>query len=121
MSVEVGLTLRVAEAKPRDVGRGIARIDPQDLEKIGAEVGDIIQVEGKRKTAAKVMPAYPEDREKSVIQMDGLLRGNAQVSLDEKVMVQKTSFLPARSLHLFRLSCRPSARQWTLRLRPRSF
>ncbi len=96
MSVDaVVLTLRVAEAKPRDVGRGIARIDPQELEKIGAEIGDIIQVEGKRKTAAKVMPTYPEDRGKSLIQMDGLLRGNAQSSLDEKVMVQKTSFLPA--------------------------
>ena len=69
------LTLRVAEAKPRDVGRGIARLDPQDLEKIGAEVGDIIQIEGKRKTAAKVMPAYPEDRGKSLIQMDGLSAG----------------------------------------------
>jgi transitional endoplasmic reticulum ATPase len=94
------LTLRVAEAKPRDVGRGIARIDPQDLEKIGAEVGDVIQVEGKRKTAAKVMPAYSEDRGKSLIQMDGLLRGNAQVSLDEKVTVQKTSFLPADKIVL---------------------
>jgi transitional endoplasmic reticulum ATPase len=94
------LTLRVAEAKPRDVGRGIARLDPHDLEKIGAEVGDIIQVEGKRKTAAKVMPAYPEDRGKSLIQMDGLLRGNAQVSLDEKVTVQKTSFLPAEKIVL---------------------
>ena len=48
------LTLRIAEAKAKDVGRGIARIDPQDLEKIGAEVGDIIQIEGKRKTVAKV-------------------------------------------------------------------
>jgi hypothetical protein len=94
------LTLRVAEAKPRDVGRGIARIDPQDLGKISAEVGDVIQVEGKRKTAAKVMPAYPEDRGKSLIQMDGLLRGNAQVSLDEKVTVQKTSFLPADKMVL---------------------
>jgi transitional endoplasmic reticulum ATPase len=94
------LTLRVAEAKPRDVGRGIARIDPQDMEKIGAEVGDIIQVKGKRKTAAKVMPAYPEDRGKSFIQMDGLLRGNAQVSLDEKLTVQKTSFLPADKIVL---------------------
>jgi transitional endoplasmic reticulum ATPase len=94
------LTLRVAEAKPRDVGRGIARIDPHDLEKIGAEVGDIIQVEGKRNTAAKVMPAYSEDRGKSLIQMDGLLRGNAQVSLDEKVTVQKTSFLPADKIVL---------------------
>jgi transitional endoplasmic reticulum ATPase len=104
VSVEVGLTLRVAEAKPRDVGRGIARIDPQDLEKIGAEVGDIIQVEGKRKTAAKVMPAYPGDRGKSLIQMDGLLRGNAQVSLDEKVTVQKTSFLPADKIVLHPLT-----------------
>jgi transitional endoplasmic reticulum ATPase len=100
VTVEAGLTLRVAEAKPRDVGRGIARIDPQDLEKMGAEVGDIIQVEGKRKTAAKVMPAYPEDREKSLIQIDGLLRGNAQVSLDEKVTVQKTSFSPADKIVL---------------------
>jgi transitional endoplasmic reticulum ATPase len=94
------LALRVAEAKPRDVGRGIARIDPHDLEKIGAEVGDIILLEGKRKTAAKVMPAYLEDRGKSLIQMDGLLRGNAQVSLDEKVTVQKTSFLPADKIVL---------------------
>jgi transitional endoplasmic reticulum ATPase len=94
------LSLRVAEAKPRDVGRGIARLDPHDLEQIGAEVGDIIQVEGKRKTAAKVMPAYPEDRGKSLIQMDGLLRGNAQVSLDEKVTLQRTSFLPAEKIVL---------------------
>ena len=76
------LALRIAEAKAKDVGRGIARIDPQDIEKIDAEVGDIIQIEGKRKTVAKVMPAYPEDRGKSLIQMDGLLRSNAQVSLD---------------------------------------
>src|SRR4030042_2799266 len=94
------MPLRVAEAKPRDVGRGIARLDPYDLEKIGAEVGDIVQIEGKRKTAAKVMPAYPDDRGKSLIQMDGLSRGNAQVSLDEKVTVQKTSFLPAEKIVL---------------------
>jgi transitional endoplasmic reticulum ATPase len=89
------LTLRVAEAKAKDAGRGIARIDPADLERIGAEVGDIIQIEGKRRAVAKAMPAYPEDRGKSVIQMDGLLRGNAQVSLDERVAVRKTSCSPA--------------------------
>jgi transitional endoplasmic reticulum ATPase len=92
--------LRVAEAKARDVGRGIARIDPQDVERIGAEVGDIIQIEGKRNTVAKVMPAYPEDRGKSLIQMDGLLRSNAQVSLDEKVNVQRTSCSPADKIVL---------------------
>jgi len=94
------LTLRVAEAKPRDVGRGIARIDPGDFEKIDVDVGDIIQIEGKRKTVAKVMPAYPEDRGKSIIQIDGLLRSNAQSSLDEKVTVQKISYSPAEKIVL---------------------
>ena len=94
------LVLRVGEAKPKDVGRGIARIDPQDLERLSAQVGDVIQIEGKRKTVAKVMPAYPEDRGKSLVQMDGLLRGNAQVSLDEKINVQKTSCLPADKIVL---------------------
>ena len=94
------LTLRVGEAKPKDVGRGIARIDPQDLERLGADVGAVIQIEGKRRTVAKVMPAYSEDRGRSLIQIDGLLRGNAQVSLDEKVNVQKTSCLPADKIVL---------------------
>ena len=94
------LTLRVAEAKARDVGRGIVRIDPQDLDNIGAETGDIVEIEGKRRTVAKAMPAYPEDRGKSLIQMDGLLRGNAQVSLDEKVKIQKTTFSSAEKIVL---------------------
>jgi transitional endoplasmic reticulum ATPase len=84
------IVLRVAEAKTRDVGRGIVRVDPQDLEKLGAELGDIVEIEGKRKAVARVMPAYPEDRGKSQIQMDGLVRGNSQVSLDERVNLRKT-------------------------------
>jgi transitional endoplasmic reticulum ATPase len=112
LSIDVKpLALRVAEAKPRDVGRGIARLDPQDLTQIGAEVGDILQIEGKRKTVAKVMPAYPEDRGKSLIQMDGIMRGNAQVSLDEKVNVQKTSFSPAEKVVLSPLTLVQSIKQ----------
>jgi transitional endoplasmic reticulum ATPase len=79
---------------------------------LGAEVGEVIQIEGKRKTVAKVMPAYPEDRGKSLIQMDGLLRGNAQVSLNEKVTVQKTSCSPADKIILSPLTLtRPLSRE----------
>ncbi|MEN6349653.1 MAG: CDC48 family AAA ATPase [Syntrophomonas sp.] len=85
------MILRVTETKPRDVGRGIARLDPKDLEIIGAGVGDIIEITGKNKTVAKAMPTYSEDRGKSILQIDGLMRRNAQVSLDEKVTVSKTS------------------------------
>jgi len=94
------LTLRVAEAGSRDVGRAIARIDPKDLVKIGAEVGDIVKIEGKRETAAKIMPTYMEDRGKGVIQMDGLIRENAQIGLDERVSLQKSSHKPAERITL---------------------
>ena len=81
----VALTLKVAEALGKDVGRVIARIDPQDMTRIGAEAGDIIQVAGKRATVAKVMPAYTQDRGKDTIQMDGITRENAQAGLGVKV------------------------------------
>ncbi|MBI2851923.1 MAG: CDC48 family AAA ATPase [Chloroflexi bacterium] len=105
MSTEIrSLSLRVAEAKAKDVGRGICRIDPRDMEGLNVQVGDIVQIEGKRKTVAKIMPAYAEDRDKSLVQMDGLLRGNAGVSLDEKVSVRKIDFSPADKIMLRRLT-----------------
>jgi len=36
------LILRVAEISSRDAWRGIARLDPYDMEKIGVRTGDII-------------------------------------------------------------------------------
>jgi transitional endoplasmic reticulum ATPase len=59
------------------------------MARIGAEVGDIIQIVGKRPSVAKVMPAYTQDRGKGTIQIDGITRENAQVGLGEKVEVQK--------------------------------
>ncbi|MDI6892485.1 MAG: CDC48 family AAA ATPase [Actinomycetota bacterium] len=94
------LTLRVSEALSKDVGRGIARIDPKDMEKINAQVGDTIEIEGKRKTVAKIMPTYVENRGKDVIQVDGLVRENAQIGLDEKVLIKKTFHKPAEKVVL---------------------
>jgi len=100
---EVGtkrLTLRVSETLAKDVGRGIARIDPKDMAELGAEVGDIIQILGKRPTVAKVMPAYMEDRGKEVIQIDGIIRENAQIGLGEKAQVEKVDYKTATAIVL---------------------
>jgi len=58
------ITLKVAEAGSKDVGRGIVRFDPFDFRKIGVEVGEVVTIKGKRDTVAKVLPAYMEDRGK---------------------------------------------------------
>lgn len=94
------LTLKVKEALPKDAGRAIARIDPKDLKAIGLEVGEIIEIEGKRKTPAKVMPSYTQARGKKIIQIDGILRENAQVGVDEKVKIKKVTSSPARKITL---------------------
>jgi|AntAceMinimDraft_18_1070375.scaffolds.fasta_scaffold05180_2 transitional endoplasmic reticulum ATPase len=92
------LTLKVAEASSKDVGRGIIRFDPADFKKLGVEVGDIVAISGKRETAAKVMPAYMEDRGKGLIRLDGITRENAKTGIDEKVTVRKTEFSPAQKI-----------------------
>jgi transitional endoplasmic reticulum ATPase len=98
------LTLKVKEALLKDVGRAIARIDPKDMKNLELEVGEIIELEGKRKTPAKVMPCYAQDRGKAVIQIDGISRENAQIGLDEYVQVQKIDYKPAQKITLSSLT-----------------
>jgi transitional endoplasmic reticulum ATPase len=105
------LTLKVVEAQAKDVGRAIARFDPQDLQRLGLEIGDCIQIEGKRKTVAKVMPAYPEDRGKSTIHIDGLIRENAKTGLDEKVTITKATAKTAEKVVLSPLTLMRNARR----------
>jgi len=92
--------LRVAEALPKDAGRGLARLDPQDLERLGADIGDVVEIAGKRSTVARAMPAYVAQRGQGLIQMDGILRANAGAGLDERVTVRRVEVQPARTVAL---------------------
>lgn len=94
------LILKVKEALPKDAGRASARLDPEDMKTLGLEVGDIIEIAGKRKTPAKVLPCYAEERGKKLIQIDGISRGNAQTGLDEKVEICKIGHKPADRITL---------------------
>ncbi|OLD14293.1 MAG: hypothetical protein AUI97_02070 [Crenarchaeota archaeon 13_1_40CM_3_52_17] len=86
---EKTLTLRVADAYQRDVGRGIARVDPKVVDQLGLTSGDVIQIVGKKKTTALSWPGYESDFGKGTIRIDGYLRNNAGVSIDDKVTIRK--------------------------------
>ncbi len=94
------ITLRVAEAKQRDVGRGKVRLDSLAMTKINVATGDIVEIVGKRKTTAVAWPSYPEDLKKDIIRMDGVIRRNAGVSLGDKVVVKKATVSPAKQVVL---------------------
>jgi transitional endoplasmic reticulum ATPase len=93
-------SFRVAEAPSRDVGRGLVRLDPADMAALGVETGDVVAISGKRNTAARVMPAQADDREPGQIQMDGIVRANCGVGLDQQVTVHATGAGPARTVVL---------------------
>jgi len=88
-STGASITLRVKDALKRDAGRGIARIDIKVMEKLRVGTGDLISIRGKRRTVAKAMPGYAEDKESSVVRIDGATRGNAGAGIDDKVDISK--------------------------------
>jgi transitional endoplasmic reticulum ATPase len=94
-AVDTVLSLKVGEALGKDVGRGLARLDPADLAALGVEIGDIVELTGKRKTVAKAMPAYKEERGRARIQIDGLTRENVGTGLDQSIEVRKAVTRPA--------------------------
>jgi len=83
------IQLKVADAKQRDVGHGKARIDNDTMLKLAITAGDIIEVRGKRSTVAIAWPAYVEDQGQEIILIDGLLRRNAGVAINEFVSIKK--------------------------------
>ena len=89
------MKVKVAAARNKDIGRGIGRIDPKTMEDLGAGVGDIIEISGKRTTCVKVMPSFPEDRGKGTIQIDGIVRKNATVGINETVVIKSITIPPA--------------------------
>jgi transitional endoplasmic reticulum ATPase len=92
------ITLRVVEAYHRDAGRGIARIDMDAMKELGLVSGDIIEIAGKSKASAVVWPAYNEDRGLGIIRIDGNIRSNAHVGIDDKVVIRKAEAHPAAKI-----------------------
>ncbi len=84
----VEVQLRVGDARQRDVGRGIARIDQRTMRKLGISAGDVVEIVGKRTTSAIAWPAYSEDQNREIIRIDGFTRKNAGVAINEYVVVR---------------------------------
>ena len=90
--------IKVAELKPGEAGKGVARLDPELMDILGIKVGDIVIVTGNKKTAVKVLRGAPEDANRGIIRLDGSTRRNAGVSIDERVDVKKAEVKEAEKI-----------------------
>ncbi len=88
--------LKVNQAYPSDSGRGIARLDPDATLRLKISPGDVIEIEGRRKTVAKVWRAPKRDWGKNIIRIDRFIRENAGVGVGDLVKVRRAEYQPAR-------------------------
>src|SRR6266852_3356896 len=86
------------------VGRGVARVDPNDMARLGCQPGDIVMITGSRTTAAKLVPSAIVDRGQQTIQMDSQVRQNSSSGLGERVTVRKAKVSTAEKITLLPLS-----------------
>ena len=83
--------VQVASLPPADSGRGFARLSDQLMDELGLSEGDVIEITGKRTTAARAIRPYGEDQGIDIIRLDGLQRANAGVGSADFVEVRKAS------------------------------
>ncbi|MEM1051273.1 MAG: CDC48 family AAA ATPase [Pseudomonadota bacterium] len=89
------LRLQVAPARQEESGQGIARMPRTAFKHLGINEGDVVEIIGKRSTAAIALPAYQEDETLDVIRLDGLQRGNAEAGSGEHVDIHVAKSRPA--------------------------
>jgi len=90
--------LKVMEAFQEEAYKGVVRIDSETMKGLGVRQGDIVEIEGGRKTVGIADRAYPTDVGRSVIRMDGILRRNAKTGIGEIVTVRKADIKEAKQV-----------------------
>ncbi|MCH8329000.1 MAG: CDC48 family AAA ATPase [Nanoarchaeota archaeon] len=95
---EKELKLKVAEAIQDDVNKGIVRIDSSFLNNVGVRPGDIVEMEGERKTVAIADRAYPGDIGLNIVRMDGIIRKNSKTGIGEIIKVRKADVKEAKKV-----------------------
>ena len=92
--------LKVQDARKKDIGKSIIRLDTETMEELGISTGDIVEIIGEKSSAAKAWPSYPQDEGLGIIRIDSRVRRNAGISVDEMVTIQKANAQNAKSIVL---------------------
>ena len=87
--------VQVANARPEDSGRGLARLPRALMTALGLQEGDVVEIVGKRSTPARAVLPYQEDEGLEIIRLDGLQRANAGIGSGDFVELRKVESRPA--------------------------
>ncbi|TLX89338.1 MAG: CDC48 family AAA ATPase [Thaumarchaeota archaeon] len=95
------VSLRVAEAEQTDVGRKIARLDPEIAHKLKLSAGDALEISSMgKKTTVLSWPAREKDSGKGLVRIDGYLRNKLDVGINDSVEIKKVESKSAHNVRL---------------------
>lgn len=86
-----GVIRTATDGLPKDLGRGIVRVDPEDLHALRLAIGDVVLVTGEREAIGKVWPMHADRRGRGEVQLDPSLFYNARVRPGDTVQIRPVS------------------------------
>ena len=94
------LHLQVAESKQRDIGKKRARISPDAMDYLHVAPGDVIEIIGRKTSSAVVWPVDEDEKNPDIINIDGQMRKNTGISINDAVQVKKAEAKTAKTVIL---------------------
>jgi len=92
---EIEISVEVQPEFPSDKGKGIARLDTDSMKRLDLSSGDIIEIQGQRKTYSKCLASPKENHSHGILNIDGLIRSNARISIGNRIYIKK--IMPTRA------------------------
>jgi transitional endoplasmic reticulum ATPase len=94
------MKLTVKPLKQKDAGRRLAAIDRVAAEEMDLSGGDYVKISGDDTAIARVWPGYPEDDNSGTVRIDGQLRQEAEVGIDDSATVEPADVEPAERISI---------------------
>ena len=92
--------IKTHKAYPRDTGKGRIRISLANMKKLGVSKGDVVEINGKKKSVVTCFPLYPSEKKKQNVRVDSLTRFNCRTKENESVTIKKIQTKIATWVHL---------------------
>ena len=84
-SVEIGVGIQ--EGYSLDKGKAVARLDKESMKQMEISNGQIIEIQGNRRTFAKCFPST--ESVGGNLKIDSLIRHNAQIQIGNRIYIKK--------------------------------
>ena len=86
---ELEISVEVQSEFLSDKGKGIARLDADSMKRLDISSGDIIEIQGQRKTYSKCLASPKKNHVHGILNIDGLIRNNAGINIGSIIYIKK--------------------------------